>query len=262
MYRQREKVCIFVFRTIACDLYFCISRNERYVLPDFYTYHAELEAVAALWVGVGLLLRFAVRGNGFVVFINRNDGIVNYFRYVVENIQRNLRRHIEKFSVLTDAQVRESVDEFMDKLFHVVIFDRLYGRIYFEGQRYGRIVEFLGTCISTGRALLPIFTQSSRKLGFVKIYTYPVQVVFIADIVKIVLRFADEPQRFPVRIWGSIFQNIESLFVNRNHPQHRFRLLPEETWKRHCAVVSVRKYWQRGLGEVLLRHSVVSVPFR
>ena len=28
--------------------------------------------------------------------------------------------------------------------------------------------------ISTGRELLPIFTQSSRKLGFVRIYTYPI----------------------------------------------------------------------------------------
>lgn len=114
-------------------------------------------------LGRGLRLGY----NRLVVLVHRNHCIVQNHRLVLENFQGEFGFDVEKFPVLTDTKVCQPVYGLVNFLFDNVVLFCLEGSEYLKRQRNGGVVQFLGTDIN-GRELLPIFTQSSRKLGFVR----------------------------------------------------------------------------------------------
>ena len=85
--------------------------------------------------------------NRFIIYIDRNNRIINHLGYVIEYIQSYLRRYIEKLPILTNTQIRQPINSLMYMLFNIVIFDRLNSCINLKRQRNSRIIKFLGTYI-------------------------------------------------------------------------------------------------------------------
>ena len=116
--------------------------------------------------------------NRFIIYIDRNNRIINHLGYVIEYIQSYLWRHIEKLPILTNTQIRQSIDSLVYMLFNIVIFDSLNSCINFKRQRNCRIVKFLGTYIDRACAfanLNPILTktwisQDIHISGFICLY--------------------------------------------------------------------------------------------
>ena len=101
--------------------------------------------------------------NRFIIYIDRDNRIINHLGYVIEYIQSYLRRHIEKLPILANTQIRQPVDGLVYMFFNIVIFDSLNGCINLKRQRNCRIIKFLGTYINRSRTftdLDPILTKT------------------------------------------------------------------------------------------------------
>ena len=116
--------------------------------------------------------------NRFIIYIDRNNRIINHLGYVIEYIQSYLWRHIEKLPILTNTQIRQPINSLVYMLFNIVIFDRLNGCINLKRQRNSRVVKFLGTYIYRPRTFTdfdPILTktwisQDIHISGFICLY--------------------------------------------------------------------------------------------
>ena len=85
---------------VACNRNNSSRWNERDFFADFYAYHTELEPPAPC---VLTFVRAIARRLCAAFFVFNKLGVFYRRSYIFENIERNLRRDVEKFAILAYA---------------------------------------------------------------------------------------------------------------------------------------------------------------
>lgn len=116
------------------------GRNKYQFFSDFYIYKAEFESwffsefrsvcycrMSWFFGMFYLVLRYfslchRILFYWFVVLIFCDNCIVDSLRNIAENIKRYLRSDIEELAILSDSQIGQTINRFMDKFFYLVIF--------------------------------------------------------------------------------------------------------------------------------------------
>lgn len=89
----------------------------------------------------------------FSVPIDCDDGIGQRRSDIPENVERHFRRYIEKFTILSNAKIREPVNHLVHHLLDLVELGRADGGVDREGQGNRRIVKLLGTDVDRAGTL-------------------------------------------------------------------------------------------------------------
>lgn len=136
---------VFIFNGIVgCYTHFHSCRFECDILSYPDSYHTELETRT---FNHSLLRPFRVCRRlwtfRLIIFILNDYCIINSRCYVIEYIEGYLWRYVEEFSVLTNTQIRQTVDGFVDEPLDFVIFCRFHCSKNLKRQRHCRVVQLL-----------------------------------------------------------------------------------------------------------------------
>ena len=144
---------------VAHDAYLLAGRSERDGVTRFQANHAEAEAATMDgpgWCTVG-------QCDGFVVFVESDDGVVDHSGQSPELFQGHVRLDIEEFPGAPDTKVGEVVNHSVYHAFRLVILHCAQGGVDLEWKRDGGVVEFLGAYVDGAGAfpdLDPILTET------------------------------------------------------------------------------------------------------
>ena len=120
------------------------GRVEYDVVADFDAHHREFEPTTLnlsfmrRWLRIVFFL-----DDRLVIAVLGNYSIVNGLGDVVEYIECHLGRYVEKFAVLTDSQICQAVNGFMNQFLNLVEFHSLHCGENLKRQGHSRVVKFL-----------------------------------------------------------------------------------------------------------------------